>query len=171
MYSTEVPLLFNSIPEHIDSLILSWHNIKNSSMIETWLLHLQPFMIRHFPTAVEMLISYVLLQWPKREGGWSGTSQLNQFNNCSADVCCVGLGFCAGIWHVVTSFVCAAEAILGMSLIPHWGRGDSCLWMVGMQEVDFSCSRIFKTISVIYAVCKPGAMKVQNDRHVKLCSN
>jgi hypothetical protein len=88
-------------------------------MLETWLLHLQPFMKSYFYFLifVEML-TYVLLQWPKQEGGCSGTTQLNNCKHCSADMCFVGLHFCTGISHIMTLFICAAEAILGMSLIP-----------------------------------------------------
>jgi hypothetical protein len=48
IYSTEVSLFFNIIPEHIDALAPSWHEFKNFVAVEIGLLHSQPFTNSHF---------------------------------------------------------------------------------------------------------------------------
>jgi hypothetical protein len=46
--STEISLYFNTIPEHIDAFVPSWHEFKNSIAVEIRSLHWQPFTNSHF---------------------------------------------------------------------------------------------------------------------------
>jgi hypothetical protein len=43
IYSTEILLFFNIIPEHIDAFVPFWHEFKNSFAAEIGILHSQPF--------------------------------------------------------------------------------------------------------------------------------
>jgi hypothetical protein len=63
IYSTKVPLFFNTIPEHIDAFVPSWHEFKNSVAVEIGLLHSQPLTNSHFHffIIVESATSQVLL--------------------------------------------------------------------------------------------------------------
>jgi len=64
MDSTSVSLLFNTIPKHIDSLAATWNKFKNSTVVETELLHQQPFLNSHLhsPVTVKLAICKALLQ-------------------------------------------------------------------------------------------------------------
>jgi hypothetical protein len=62
--SLKVSLLFNIILEHIEGFVLSLYEFKNSTAVETRLLHLQPFMniSLHLLIIVELVTSQVLPQ-------------------------------------------------------------------------------------------------------------
>jgi hypothetical protein len=68
LYSTEVSLFFNQIPEYVDAFAPSWHGFKNFVVVEIGLLHSQPFATNHFHFFIVVVsaISEVLLLWPKK---------------------------------------------------------------------------------------------------------
>jgi hypothetical protein len=55
------------MPEHIDAVAPSWHEFKNSTVVESGLLHSHPFMDVHFHflIIVELTTLQMLLQLPK----------------------------------------------------------------------------------------------------------
>jgi hypothetical protein len=75
--STEVLLFFNIILEHIVVFVVSWHEFKNSIVVEIWLLHSQLFMSSyfHFFIIVELMTYHMLPQKPKQMGVLAGQVQ------------------------------------------------------------------------------------------------
>jgi hypothetical protein len=64
IYSIEVSLFFNIIPEHTDAFVPSWHKFESCVMAEMGLLNSQSFTNGHFHffVIVKSATSQVLLQ-------------------------------------------------------------------------------------------------------------
>jgi hypothetical protein len=69
IYSFEVSLFFNIIPENLYAFVPPWHEFKHSITLETRLLHSQQFTNNnaHFPITVELAASLLLPQKPKQQ--------------------------------------------------------------------------------------------------------